>query len=107
MNKLQKLSSPSIMMSVLKISESSPTTGTIGGKAPIAEAHLVEVLSSLLEVDDHDIRSEPAPHDVSEFSHESEEEMQAAAPETELSSRETATIKGIFSSPPRLFLSDI
>ena len=73
-------SSPSIMMSMLKIPESSPTAGPIGGKTPIVEAPLVEVLSLLPKEDDHDIGSEPAPHDISKFSHETEEEMQAAAP---------------------------
>ena len=86
-------------MLVLKIPESSLTIGPIGRKAPIAEAPLVEVLSLLPEGDDHDIGSEPAFHDVSKFSHKTEEEMQVAAPETELSSRETATTKGILSFP--------
>ena len=87
--------SPSIMMSALKIPKSSPTTGPIGGNAPIAEALLVQVLSSSAEGYDHDIGSELAPHDVSKFSHVTKEEMQIAASETELPSRETATTEGI------------
>ena len=71
-------------MSVLKIPESSPTTGPIGGKTPIVEALLAKVVPSLPEEDYHDIGPKPAPYDVSEFSHEIEEKMQAAVPETEL-----------------------
>ena len=37
---------------------------------------MVKVLSSFPEEDYHDIESEPAPHDISEFSHETKEEMQ-------------------------------
>jgi len=87
-------------MPALKIPESSPTTGPIGGKAPITEAPLVQVLSSSSEGDDHNIGSEPAYHDASKFSHMTEEEMQVAAPETELPSREAATTEGIFSFSP-------
>ena len=91
---------PSIMMLILKIPESSLPVGPIGAKASIVEAPLVQVLSSSSEGDDHDIRSEPAPHDVSKFSHETEEEMQAATPERTLPSRETATTKGILTFLP-------
>ena len=65
-------------MPALKIPEPSPTTGPIGGKVSIAEAPLVQVLSSY----DHDIGSEPAPHVASKFSYMTEEKMQVAAPET-------------------------
>ena len=68
------------MMLALKIPESSPTIGPFGGKAPIAKASLVQVLSLSSEGDDHDIGSEPAPHDASKFSHVTEEEMQVAPP---------------------------
>ena len=34
--------SPSVMMLTLKVVESSPTTGPIGGKAPIARVSLVK-----------------------------------------------------------------
>ena len=95
------------MMPVLKTPESNLTNGLICGKAPIAKAPLVEVLSSFPEGDDHDIGFESAPHDVSKFSHEREEKMQAAVLDTELSSKEFATTKGILSFPSWLLLLDI
>ena len=73
-------SSPSIIMLALRISEPSPTTGPIGENTPFAEAFLIQVWSSSSEGDDHDIGSEPAPHNASKFSHVIEEEMQAATP---------------------------
>ena len=91
---------PSIMMPALRIPEFSLTTGPIGGIAPVAEAPLVQVSSSSSEENDHDIRSETAPPDASEFSHVTAEEMQVATPETELSSKETATAEGILSFLP-------
>ena len=60
---------------------------------------MVKVLSLLVEGDYHDIGSELAPHNISKFSYETEDEMQVAAPEIELSSREIATTKGILSFP--------
>ena len=59
-----QLGSPSIMMPALKVIESSPTTGPIGGKAQVAKASLVQVSSSSIEGDDHDIGSEVAPYDA-------------------------------------------
>ena len=86
------------MMLAPKIPECSPTTGPIDGKAPITKASSVQVLSLSSEGDDYDIGYEPAPHDASKFSHITEMEMQVAAPKTELLSRETTTIEGIFFS---------
>ena len=63
-----KLGPPSIMMTALRIPKPS-----------LAEAPLVPVLSSSSEDDDHDIGFEPAPYDVSKFSHVTEEKMQATA----------------------------
>jgi len=85
------------MMLALKIPESSPTIGPFGGKAPIAKASLVQVLSLSSEGDDHDIGYDPTPHNANKFSRMTDEKMQVAVPETELSSRETATTKDIFS----------
>ena len=48
--------SPSIIMSTLKVVKSSPTTGPSGGKAPVVEVSLVQVLPSSSEGDDHDTR---------------------------------------------------
>ena len=89
--------SQSIMIPALRISELSPTTGPIGKKISIAKVPLVQVSSSSSKGDDHDIGSEPAPHDASKFSHLIEKEMQAATPETESLSMKTATTKGILS----------
>jgi len=97
--------SPSVIMSALKIGECNPTTGPIGGKVPITEAPSVQVLSSSFEGDDYDIGYELAPHDAWKFSHMIEEEMQVAAPEMELSSRETATTEGILSFQFMTFLA--
>ena len=69
--------SPSVMIPALKIPEPSQTTRPIGGKVSIAEAPLVQVFSSSSEGDDHDIGSEPTPHDVSKFLHVTEDDMQA------------------------------
>jgi len=66
-------------MPALKIPECTPTTGLIGGKAPIFEAPSVQVLSSSSEGDDYDFGHEPSPSDASKFSHMTEE-MQVAAP---------------------------
>jgi len=99
--------SPSVMMLTVKILECSLIIGLIGGKAPITEASSVQVLSSSSEGNDYDIGYEPAPYNASKFSHMTEEEMQVATAEMELSSRETATTKGILSFPLWLFLSNI
>ena len=93
-----QLVSPSIMMLALKVVESSPTTRPIDGKAPVDEALLVYVSSSSSESEDHDIGPESAPHDASK-------EMQVAPAEIELSSKEIATVEGIFSFHLCLFLS--
>jgi len=58
----------------------SPTTGVIGGKAPVTEASRVELSSSSSaeESDFEDVvdyGDEPAPPDPSKFSHISEEEL--------------------------------
>ena len=92
--------SPSIIMSALKVAKSSPTTGPISGKAPVAVASLVQVSSSSSEGYDHDIGSESAPHNAGKSLHVVEEEMKLVPLETELSSKEIATAEGIFSFPP-------
>ena len=91
--------SPSIMMPALKILECSPTTGPIGGKAPITEAPSVQVLSLSSEGDDYNFGHEHVPLDASKFSHMMEEEMQVATPETELPLEKTTTTEGILSIP--------
>jgi len=96
--------SPSITIPALKVVESNLTIGPIEGKAPVAEAFLVQVSSSSSEGDDHDIGSESAPHDPSKSLHMAEEEMQMAPPETELPSKEIATAEGICSFPPMSLL---
>ena len=88
--------SPNVMMPALKIPECNPTTGSIGGKALIIEAPSVQVLSSSSEGEDYDFGHEPAPSDASKFFYMTEEEMQVAAPETELPSRETVTTEVSF-----------
>jgi len=95
--------SPSIMMLALKVVESSPTTGPIGGKAPAAEVPLVQVSSSSSEGDDHDVGPEPASHDASETLHMTEQETQVIPSETELLAKEIATAESIFSFPPMSF----
>jgi len=57
------------MMPALKILECNPTTGLIGGKAPITEALSVQVLSSSSEGNNYDFGHELTPHDASKFSH--------------------------------------
>ena len=100
-------SSPSIMMSALKVIESSPTTGLIGGKAPAAKVSLVQVSSSSSEGNDHDVGPEPASYDANEPSHVAEEETQVIPPETELLSKGIATAEGIFSFLPMSFHVEI
>ena len=90
-------------MPTLKVVESSPTTGPIGGKVPVAEVSLVQVSSSSSEGDDHDVGPEPAYHDANEPSHVAEEETQMIPPETKLLSKEIATAEGIFSFSPMSF----
>ena len=94
----------SIMMSALKVVESSPTTRPIGGKAPVAKASLVQVSSSSSGSDDHDIRPVSTPHDASKSLHIAEEKMQVAPSEIGLSSKEIATVEDIFYFPPISFL---
>ena len=65
----------------------SPTTGVIGGKAPVTEASRVELSSSSSEEesnfeDEVDYGDEPAPPDLSKFSHISEEEIYGGEPLT-------------------------
>ena len=97
--------SPSIMMRALRISDPSPTTGPIGGKAPGAKAPLVQVSSLSSEGDDYEIGPESAPYYVSKFS-QTEEEMQTAVPKIESSPMKTATTKDIISFPLWLLLSN-
>jgi len=96
-------SSPSIIMSALKVVESSPTTVPIGGKAPVAEVSLVQVSSSSSKGDDPDVGTEPASHDANEPSHVAGEETQVIPLETELLSKGIATAEGISSFPPMSF----
>jgi len=92
--------SPSIMMPTLKVIECSPTTGPIGGKAPVAEVSLVQVLSSSFEGDDRDIGLEPTYHNASEPLHVVKKETQVIPPEIELLSEGITTAESIFSSLP-------
>ena len=89
-----------------RVPECSPTTGLVGGKAPITGTSLIQVSSSLSEErvdysgDDYYFGHEPAPSlDVSKFSHMKEKEIQVVVPETELPLGKTATTKGILFIP--------
>jgi len=84
--------------------------GLISGKVPITEVPLIQVLSSSFEEhvdysgDELDFGDEPTPPDTSKFSHILEGEMRVDVPEISLPLEGTATVKGISSIPPVLFL---
>ena len=95
--------STSIMMSTLKVIESSLTIGPIGGKTSVAKVSLVHVSSSSSEGNDHDVGLDPSSYDASEPLHMAEEETQMIPPETEMQSKRIATAEGIFSFPSMSF----
>ena len=79
-DEVQQSGSPSVFISSPQTVNPSPTTGVIGGKGPATEASRVELLSSSSVEesdfqDDVDYGDEPAPPDLSKFSHISEEEI--------------------------------
>ena len=83
----QQPGSPSVFISNPRAVDPSPTTGVIGGKAPVTEDSRVELSSSSSEEksdfeDEVDYGDEPAPPDPSKFFHTSEEEMRGGEPST-------------------------
>ena len=83
----QQPGSPSIFIFSLRAVDPSPTTGVIGGKAPVAELPRVALSSSSLSgesdfEDETDYGDEPALPDQSKFFHISEEEIHGCEPAT-------------------------
>ena len=83
----QQPGSPSIFISSLRAVDPSPTTGVIGGKAPVAELPHVALSSSSSSgasafEDELDYGDEPALPDQSKFFHISEEEIYEGEPST-------------------------
>jgi len=76
----QQLGSPSVFIPSPRAVDPSPTTGVIGGKAPIVDSPRTDLSSSSFSgasmfEDEVDYGDEPAPPDQSKFFHISEEEM--------------------------------
>ena len=103
------MGSPCVFISSPRAIDPSPTTGVIGGKAPVAELPRVELSSSSYsgesEFEDKvDYGDEPTLPDPSKFSHISEEEMYGGEPLTAPSPLATvAPIAGTFTRFPLWF----
>ena len=103
------MGSPSVLMSTPQVTEPSPTTRLLCGKALVTEASFVQVPSSSFEEnfdysgDKLYFGDEPAPPDTSKFTHIFKEEMQVDVPATIPPSGKVATTGGISST--QLFFS--
>ena len=100
----QQPGSPSVLIPSPRVVDPSPTTGVFGGKAPIAEASRVELLSSSSGEDRYDsgdevdFGDELAPLDPSKFSHISEEEIYGCDPVTASPPAAVASAEGTLST---------
>jgi len=88
-------------MPTSRVVKPSPTTGVLGGKAPITEVSLIQVPSSSSEHsyylrDKVDFGDELALPNTSKFSHISEEEMQVYFPTMVPPSGGITITEGIF-----------